>query len=420
MSAVSGFGRAKLLGLDTHNPKQSRHVCPLHITSFFPGDSCMKAFRSDDRTTPIQEKFAATRRELAAALIERDDETDVILTALICQEHPLLVGPPGTGKSLLLDSLMGWMGGQRFTILLTKFSTPEELFGPISVAGLKEDRYRRITAGKLPEADGAFIDEIWKASSAILNTLLRLLNERVYDNGDGSLVKVPLKICVAASNEWPQQFEGGKELNALFDRFLLRKTVRPILSAAGRQRLLWHRDHIPKLSTTITPEEIDRAHREAAGLPWTEEAKEALEAILHELAKEGIQPGDRRQFKAVGAAQAFAYLNAAERVEPEHLEILAHVLWESPEEQPDKVAGVVARVANPTGMRVNSLLMEVEQILAATDVKQLAQAATAAGKLQEVHKKLAGLKGGDSRVARAKEYVQQQIKRIKLQSIEAI
>ena len=159
----------------------------------------MKPFRPDDRTSPLQEKFATTRKELSAALIERDDEIDLVLTALIAQEHPLLVGPPGTGKSLLLDSLMGWMGGKRFTILLTKFSTPEELFGPISVAGLKDDKYRRITAGRLPEADGAFIDEIWKASSAILNTLLRLLNERNYDAGDGTLVKVPLKIFVASS-----------------------------------------------------------------------------------------------------------------------------------------------------------------------------------------------------------------------------
>src|SRR4051812_15712631 len=93
----------------------------------------------------IQDKFASTRHELSAALIEREDEIDVVLTALICNEHPLLVGPPGTAKSLLLDAVMSWMHGKRFTILLTKFSTPEELFGPVSVAGLKEDRYRRIT-----------------------------------------------------------------------------------------------------------------------------------------------------------------------------------------------------------------------------------------------------------------------------------
>jgi MoxR-like ATPase len=233
-------------------------------------------------------------------------------------------------------------------------------------------------------------------------------------------VPVPLRLCVAASNEWPQQFEGGRELNALFDRFLLRRAVRPILSAAGRQRLLWERDHTPKLSTSVTPAEIDQAHADALALPWTEEAKQALEAILRELAKEGVQPGDRRQFKSVGAARAFAYLCGADRVEPEHLEVLAHTLWEDPEEQPAKAAGVVARVANPAGLQVNSLLVEVEQVLAATDVRNLAQAASAAGKLQEVHKKLGALKGGDGRVAKAKEYVQGQIKRIKLASIESL
>src|SRR3954467_1834403 len=260
------------------------------------------------RRADARAKFETTRRELAAALIERDDEIDLVLTALVAQEHPLLVGPPGTAKSLLLDSLMGWMGGKKFTILLTKFSTPEELYGPISVAGLKADQYRRTTVGRLPAAHGASIDESWKASSAILNTLLRLLNERVYDAGDGTLVKVPLKICVAASNEWPQAADGGKELNALWDRFLFRKSVRPVLSAAGRQRLLWHRDHTPRLTTSITPAEIDQAHREAMALPWDTDAREALEAVLRELAREGIQPGDRRQFKAVGVAQAFAFL----------------------------------------------------------------------------------------------------------------
>src|ERR1700730_13858177 len=109
---------------------------------------------------PVQEKFLTTRRELDAALIERDDEIDLILTALICNEHLLLVGQPGTAKSLLLDSLMYWTSGRRFTALLTKFTSPEELFGAISVQGLKEDKYRRITTGKLPEAHLAYLDEV--------------------------------------------------------------------------------------------------------------------------------------------------------------------------------------------------------------------------------------------------------------------
>ncbi len=378
----------------------------------------MKIVASEVR--PLQQKFLTTRHELSSSLIERDEEIDVVLTALIAQEHPLLVGRPGTAKSLLLDSLMEWMNGNRFSILLTRFSTPEELFGPISVTGLKEDRYERITTGKLPEADLAFVDEVFKASSAILNTLLRILNERTFDNGNGKPNNVPLKMCLAASNEWPNNQEGGKELGALFDRFLLRKTVRPILSGAGRQRLLWARDHKPKLSTTITPEEIDEAHDEAMSLPWSSDAKEALETILREIGKEGIQPGDRRQHKSVGAARAFAYLNGADVVTPEHLEILATVLWDDPTEQPEKVAKIIAKIANPTGMRVNQLLLETEQILNSTDVKQLSEAATATAKLQDVEKQLRALTKGNGRVERARKYVQDQIKKIKLASLEAL
>src|SRR5207244_5725199 len=99
--------------------------------------------------------------------------------------------------------------------------------------------------------------------------------------------------------------EGGQELQALFDRFLFQRSVRPIVSAAGRRRLLWERDHTPALSTSITPAEVDQAHADALALPWSDEAKEALEAVLRALAAEGIRPGDRRQFKSVGACQGF-------------------------------------------------------------------------------------------------------------------
>src|SRR5262245_60746163 len=257
----------------------------------------------EERACPLQMKFAAARREMAEALIEREQEIDLVLTGLVARENVLLVGPPGCAKSLLLDSLMAWMKGRKFSILLNRFSCPEEVLGTISVAGLKSDVFRRVTTGKLPEADLAFLDEVFKASSAILNVLLKILNERTYEVGDGSSMKVPLKLCVAASNEWPSP-ETGKELAALFDRLLLRKSVRPILTAGGRKRLLWHADHTPRLSTTVTPAEVGRAHAEARKLPWTDDTCEATETILRELAKEGVQPGDRRQFKAVGVARA--------------------------------------------------------------------------------------------------------------------
>src|SRR4051794_2860397 len=226
----------------------------------------MKLVRPD--ADPVREKFALARKELSSALIEREDEIDLVLTALVANEHVLLVGPPGCAKSLLLDSLLTWAGGSRFSVLLTKFTVPEEVVGPVSLAALKADRYLRVTSGKLPEADFAFIDEVFKASSAILNTLLKILNERVYNAGDGVARKVPLKLCVAASNEWPSP-DTGKELAALMDRFLLRKTVAPIRSQPGRQRLLWTRDHAPKLSAEVTPVDVEEARQRSLRLPWS-------------------------------------------------------------------------------------------------------------------------------------------------------
>jgi MoxR-like ATPase len=365
----------------------------------------------------IRDKFAAARRELAEALIERDDEVDLVLTALVAREHVLLVGPPGCGKSLLLDSVLSWMHGTRFSILLTKFTVPEEVVGPISIAALKEDRYRRVTTGRLPEAELAFVDEVWKASSAILNTLLRMLNERTFEN-DGVPVPVPLRLCVAASNEWPSP-ETGKELTALMDRFLFRKTVRPIMTMAGRKKLLWTRDHAPSLSPAITADEVDAAHAAARALPWSGDAVEAAELILRELAREGIQPGDRRQYKAVAAAQAYAFLGGADEVRTAHREGLATVLWDDPVEQPEKCAKVVARIANPAGMRINQHLLECEKILAATEVRNLGQAAAASTYLQEIEKQL-GSMPGDPRASKARAYVKDQITRIRLASIDAL
>src|SRR5215204_4840475 len=206
----------------------------------------MKIVR-DREACPLQAKFTCARREMAEALIERDSEIDLVLTGLVARENVLLVGNPGTAKSMLLDSLMSWMKGRKLSILLNRFTAPEEVLGTISVAGLKSDVYRRVTTGKLPEADLAFIDEVFKGSSAILNVMLKILNERTYEVGDGTVVKVPLRLAVGASNEWPSP-ETGKELAALLDRFCLRKSVRPILTASGRQRLLWGGNHTPKLS----------------------------------------------------------------------------------------------------------------------------------------------------------------------------
>ena len=116
------------------------------------------------KTVTVQQKFVRFREDVNAILFEREGEADVVLSALLCREHSVLVGPPGTAKSLLLDMVMSWVdGATKFTGLLSKYTTPDELFGPVSVAGLKKDEYRRKTDNKLPEAEFAFLDEIFKA-----------------------------------------------------------------------------------------------------------------------------------------------------------------------------------------------------------------------------------------------------------------
>ena len=364
----------------------------------------------------VKEKFDLTRRELNASLIERTEEIDLLLTSLIAGEHLLLVGPPGCGKSLLIDSLMRWAHGSRFSCLLNRFSMPEELLGMYSLSELKVDKFVRITTNKLPESQYVFLDEIFRASPAILNILLKLLNEKVFDKGDGVARRVPLEICLGAANDWPSGDE-GKSLGALVDRFMLRKSVLPISSAAGRQKLLWN-NSAPEFSTSLTPSELTAARLDAQGIPWSSEGMKALEAILDELARQSVRPSDRRQFKSVAIVQAYAWLNGGDEVLPEHLEVLQHVLWVDQEESA-KVRSVILQVAAPVGMKVNGLISEIEQVLSSVDPKDLGQAATAAAKLSEINKTLKGLKSHPKAVA-AIAYLKEQTTQLRLKSLDSI
>ena len=173
------------------------------------------------------EPFASALRDALArlnrGLVGRDEQARCLLLAALCGEHVLLIGPPGTAKSELARRLRGLVGGRYFERLLTRFTVPEELFGPLSLAALDEGRYLREIDGYLPTAKVAFLDEVFKANSAILNALLTLLNERAFDQG-ADRIDVPLATLVAASNEVP----GDDSLKAFLDRFLFRCAVGPV------------------------------------------------------------------------------------------------------------------------------------------------------------------------------------------------
>src|SRR5580692_9741835 len=168
-----------------------------------------------------QGRIARIRDELNAQFFERGELIDGALCALLSAHHVLIIGPPGTAKSMLAEELCQRVeGADYFQWLLTKFTTPEEIFGAVSLKALEQDDYRRVTDHKLPEAHIAFLDEIFKANSSILNALLTVINERVFHNGR-ERIPVPLITMFGASNELPDE----DELTALYDRFMLRFMV---------------------------------------------------------------------------------------------------------------------------------------------------------------------------------------------------
>jgi MoxR-like ATPase len=203
-----------------------------------------------DKIDPLngKKKIKALLDQLNHGLVEREDTLKAALLAVLAGQNLILVGPPGTAKSLVARRIAQTLapeGGSSdyFEYLLTKFSTPEEIFGPLSIAELKADRVKRNTTGYLPSVRIAFLDEIFKASSSILNALLTILNERIYHNG-AEPQHVPLQALIAASNELPH---GQEELAALYDRFLVRVFV-DYVSPDNLSRLLEKTPEMPELT----------------------------------------------------------------------------------------------------------------------------------------------------------------------------
>ncbi|MGW8389895.1 AAA family ATPase [Pseudoduganella sp. HUAS MS19] len=248
-------------------------------------------------------------REATDGLVERDQLAELMILAAVAQEHLLVVGPPGTGKSAVVRRVAHSLGGKYFEYLLGRFTEPSELFGPVNLARLREGVVETETAGMLPEAEIAFLDEVFLGSTAILNTLLGLLNERQFRRGH-TQIKCPLRLCVGAANGLPED-EG---LSAFADRFLLHTFVDPVpdnrledLLAGGWQ--VNRRSVVPR-AELASLDLLNRAVPQVDMAP----ARPALAHAIRLLREANIPLSDRRIVKSqslIAAAAALAGRSAA-------------------------------------------------------------------------------------------------------------
>jgi MoxR-like ATPase len=279
---------------------------------------------------PTAARLRALLAQLEGGLLEREAAARLALLAGLAGEHVLLIGPPGTAKSELARRLHRcFTGGPYFERLLTRFSTPEELFGPLSLKALEDDRYERLTTGFLPAAGIAFLDEVFKANSAILNALLTLLNEREFDNGSGR-VRTPLVCVVAASNELP----ADDALLAFFDRFLLRVAVAPVADASFTA-LLTLAPSTPQTSAEpVNRAELTAIVEAAAAVRLGDDALAACAALRHWLAARGQSLSDRRWRLWIGLMRVAAATEGRDHIDVLDLWLAPFVAAATPAESP--------------------------------------------------------------------------------------
>ena len=263
----------------------------------------------------LNEAAASLRDALSGAvqgLVEREALAEMIALAGVAGEHVLVIGPPGTAKSEAVRRIAHAVEGRIFEYLLGRFTEPSEIFGPVDLRRLKEGVVETETSGMLPEADFAFLDEVFKGSTAILNTLLGILNERVFRRGH-TVVRCPLRVCVGASNALPED----ESLAAFADRFLVRIFVDPVPDPRLEELLEagWHLSdsasggdtvEVPFSPATLADMDVLSAATRRADLTWV---RPHLAHAIRQLRAAGIHLSDRRAVRAqrlVAAAAAIA------------------------------------------------------------------------------------------------------------------
>lgn len=312
------------------------------------------------------ERFKQLLGEMNRGIYEKETEISLSLLAALAGESIILLGPPGVAKSMVARQLKtAFRDAQSFEYLMSRFSTPDEIFGPVSIQKLKtSDTYERAMEGYLPTADVVFLDEIWKAGPAIQNTLLTVINEKIFRNGNREM-HLPLKLLVAASNELPAKGEG---LEALWDRFVIRIESRPIkleknframlleshADFSGSTGILGHADFADNADFSdlkITSEEYAEWAEKICKIGVKEEVLDAISAIRKSLRavnvdeaaeRRNIYVSDRRWKNIVRLLRTSAFMQDREEVDICDLLPIYHCLWQEPEER-DAIRNIVIR-----------------------------------------------------------------------------
>lgn len=346
---------------------------------------------------------ALLRDAIAAQLVGRDREAEIIVLAMIAREHALLVGPPGTGKSMICRVASQLIKDARYCErLLSPTTPPEAVWGPISLSALRADRYEHVTAGYAADAHLLYLDEVGRASPAILDSLLHLLGpERQALIGTAN-VKAPLVAAIGSANTWPEDA-------AMLDRWTMRATV-SYLPAGMRRALLTFR--APELAAIGTLADLDAAHQRSRMLNVSAEAYDTLDAILGDLDEIGVAVSDRRLRAGERIARAAAVLRGGDDVQPIDLEPLQYVLWTTPDQAAAATAKIVTR-ANPLGARLDSILGEADEIVrAAVDAPKRLEAAQKLKALAEETKRIVDGGAANGRAVKVHAFVKREGMRI--------
>ncbi|MCZ7356818.1 MAG: AAA family ATPase [Candidatus Methanoperedens sp.] len=294
---------------------------------------------------------------------ERDEEIAGALLSILSGENILFLGPPGTAKSLLALKLCESIdGGNFFYYLLTRFTTPDEIFGPLSIKSLQEDEFKRKIEGYIPTSHICFLDEIFKANSSILNSLLTLLNERKFHNGR-ELIDTPLLTVFAASNELPEEDES---LEALYDRFLFRYSMGYIQDETNFRDLLLGDTEKMNIQSKITIRFINEIQTKANEAKIEEDVLDALLALRKNLRSMNHHISDRRWKKMLKALKIASVSIGRESVDRTMVPLLQHMTWDKPE-QKDAIRHLLIDLTISGGVSLDKLMKDAEELKSLTE-----------------------------------------------------